>query len=1148
MILIDMQGYQSFSKNRGIGRYTFNFVKTFLKYNDDVFLLFNSAFKDIEKDKEIFSNFISKNKMIEFASSKKNNWIEKASELAREKLISDLNPEAVILTSLFEGMYDSSITSIKKFYDIPTAVIFYDLIPLIQKEMFFKNQIFKEWYLEKLENLKKADLLLSISESSKNEAIKYLNFNEDQVVNISSAVNINYEKENFKKVQEKFNIKKEYIMHVSACDERKNFNGLIKAFSKTTIKDNYQLLFVCNANQLQKTKLLSLAKSKGVDLIITGYVNDKELHTLYEHAKLLVFPSFHEGFGLPILEAMEFDTPVIGSNTSSIPEVIGNEKALFDPYNIDDIAKKIEEVLTTNLYNELKSHIKIQRKKFSWDLTVKKAIKAIEKIKKQQPNNDIFKNTNKLIKKIAALGETKDKNLKKIAIIIEKNEKEVLKKRIKDIRIEGPFDSSYSLALLNRETAKALEKLGYDVKLYSTEGYGDFEPNKEFLDKNPDIKKMVTKSKNKVDLVSRNLYPPRVNDMNGKINMLHHYAWEESGFVDEWAENFNTYLDCMSLLSNHVKKIMIDNGIYVPMKVSGCGVEHLQNIKSKKIEIEKLKDFVFLHISSAFPRKGVDILLDAYEMAFSNKDNVSLIIKTFPNPHNNVEELLDKKRKNNPNFPHVVLINKDLSNEEIKGLYKLANVLVAPSRAEGFGLPAAEAMLEGVGVIVTNWGGWLDFCNEENAWLVDFKFTKAKTHFNLFNSVWAEVDKTDLSKKMKETFNTDKKIIKQKAKKGAEKLLKEFTWINATKKMIDLATSYPQIKEPKIGWISTWEVKCGIATYSKHLIKHFKNKPVIFSTYESLDNKSIKCWNTSDKEIKLENLYTEIIKHNIDILVIQFNYSFFDFKEFNKLLKKLHKKVKIIIELHSTYDHPLIPEKKLEMIDFNKVNRIIVHNIDDLNRLKELGYVNNTILFPHGVLDFENNIKPQKDLIATYGFFLPHKGLIETIKAMKILKDKGYNYKLKMLNAQYPVDISKNLINEAKKLIKNLQLEDRIELISDFLEDQKCLEELSKAQVVIFPYQETGESASGAVRYALAANRDILVTPLKIFSDVKECGFVLNGFTPEDIAEGIIKYFYEDKKSLEKVKQYRQQWLDAHKYSKLGKKFENIIKSIYINE
>jgi len=1130
MILIDMQGYQSLSKTRGIGRYTLNFVKAFIQQTE-AYLLFNKNFKNIEQDKEPFKDLIPENRIIEFASSKENIWLDKASQLAREKLISDINPQALLITSLFEGLSDSTIISIKKFHNIPTAVIFYDLIPYINQDEFFKDKIFKEWYLEKLDNLKRADLLLSISQSSKEEAIKHLNFTN--VTNISSAVNISYEKEDFNLIKKKFNIKKDYLIHVSACDDRKNFDGLIKAFAKTPLKNDYQLIFICNANTIQKAKLLSLAKKQGVDLIITGYITDKELHTLYENAKLLVFPSFHEGFGLPILEAMMFDTPAIGSNTSSIPEVIGLKEALFNPYDIDDIAAKITQALTTDLYDTLKQHIKTQRKKFNWNITAKKAIQAINQIKTKTPPIDIYQNTTKLIKKIAQLGTTTDNNLQKISIIIEQNEKEALRRQINTIRIEGPFDSSYSLALLNRQTAQALKELGYEVSLYSTEGFGDFAPNKQFLDKNPNIKKLYTKTKKRADLVSRNLYPPRVDDMDGVINMMHHYAWEESGFVDEWADNFNKHLDCITLLSSHVKKIMIDNGVYIPMQVSGCGVDHLKEIKPIPFDID-LKGFVFLHISSCFPRKGIDILIEAYKEAFSPDDDVTLIIKTFPNPHNNIDQLL-----NQPDLPHIVLINEDIDEGRLKWLYKVSDVLVAPSKAEGFGLPVAEAMLEDVGVIVTNWGGWLDFCTPENAWLVDFRFAKANTHFNLYNSVWAEVDKQDLIHKLKQAYNTPKDKIIQKAQKGA-KILSNFTWKNVAKRMINTATTFTPPKDPKIGWVTTWATKCGIATYSQHLIKHFSKKPIIFSTYDSTDDNSIKCWNTSDKDTNLDNLYKEIINSKIDILMIQFNYSFFDFDKFNNFLNKLN--IKTIIELHSTYDHPLTPHKKLQNLNL-KNTTIIVHNIDDLNRLKQLGYIDNVILFPHGILDYTSTIKPQPNLLATYGFFLPHKGLIETIKAIKILKDSGYNYKLKMINAQYPVKISQELIQQAKELIKTLNLENDIELITDFLDDKECLNLISQAKLILFPYQDTGESASGAVRYALAANRDILITPIKIFDDIKECANILKGATPQDIANGIIKYFSTNSTKIEQIKKYTS----AHRYSKLSKKLENIIKSIYNN-
>ena len=108
--------------------------------------------------------------------------------------------------------------------------------------------------------------------------------------------------------------------------------------------------------------------------------------------------------------------------------------------------------------------------------------------------------------------------------------------------------------------------------------------------------------------------------------------------------------------------------------------------------------------------------------------------------------------------------------------------------------------------------------------------------------------------------------------------------------------------------------------------------------------------------------------------------------------------------------------------------------------------------------------------------------------------------------------------------------------------DGKTLD-LSKAKLVLFPYQETGESASGAVRYALAANRDILITPLDIFNDIKDLAFIIEGFTPEAIADGVIKYFSNNTTKKDLIKK----WLQTHRYSKLGRKLENIIKSVYIN-
>ena len=101
----------------------------------------------------------------------------------------------------------------------------------------------------------------------------------------------------------------------------------------------------------------------------------------YSSCALYVFPSWHEGFGLPVLEAMSCGAAVIGANTTSIPEVIGREDALFDPHSPSSIAEKIVEVLENpERLATLRAHSLAQAKKFSWDISAKSALQALEKI------------------------------------------------------------------------------------------------------------------------------------------------------------------------------------------------------------------------------------------------------------------------------------------------------------------------------------------------------------------------------------------------------------------------------------------------------------------------------------------------------------------------------------------------------------------------------------------------------------------------------------------------------------------------------------------------------------------------------------------------------------------------------------------------
>ena len=212
-------------------------------------------------------------------------------------------------------------------------VILYDLIPYIHRKPYLENPFFEAWYLEKIEHLRRANCILSISESSRQESIRYLAIDERSVVNISTAADAQFSPHTIpasrrQELNERYGLKRPLVMYTGGIDHRKNIEGLIRAYGRLPedIRRQHQLCIVCSVLGHERQRLINLAKQYGLkthDLIITGFVPDEDLVDLYNICKVFVFPSLHEGFGLPALEAMSCGAPVISSNTSSLPEVIG---------------------------------------------------------------------------------------------------------------------------------------------------------------------------------------------------------------------------------------------------------------------------------------------------------------------------------------------------------------------------------------------------------------------------------------------------------------------------------------------------------------------------------------------------------------------------------------------------------------------------------------------------------------------------------------------------------------------------------------------------------------------------------------------------------------------------------------------------------
>lgn len=399
-LVIDLQGAQASNRHRGIGRYSLSLVQGLVRNRGEheVFIALNGLFPDtIELIRAAFDRLLPQDNIRVWMAPGPVNALDAAhdarrqvAELLREQFLGSLSPDMVLVTSLIEGLSDDAVTSVGAFSSkAPTAVILYDLIPLIHRGIYLQNPVVERWYENKLDHLRRADLLLSISTSSGQEAIDHLGFDHQPVSNIATAAEEHFSpgvvtSTVLSHLAAHYALLKPFVLYTGGIDHRKNIEGLIAAYARlpAELRRDHQLAVVCSIQQSDRERLLKLADEAGLtkdELILPGFVSEEDLLACYRACKVFVFPSWHEGFGLPALEAMQCGKAVIAANTSSLPEVVGREDALFDPFNINAITHKMEQVLSDDTFRaELERHGPVQARQFSWDGTAKKAWKALE--------------------------------------------------------------------------------------------------------------------------------------------------------------------------------------------------------------------------------------------------------------------------------------------------------------------------------------------------------------------------------------------------------------------------------------------------------------------------------------------------------------------------------------------------------------------------------------------------------------------------------------------------------------------------------------------------------------------------------------------------------------------------------------------------
>lgn len=293
-----------------------------------------------------------------------------------------------------------------RFSPVPLVVTVFDLSFIHYPEMFRKQDRYqlRSWTEY---SVKKAAKIITISKSSKEDIAKYYKVAKDKTVVTYPGVGENFTpqpKEKIESVKRKYKIKEDYILYVGTIQPRKNlirlieaFNSLIhnsgwrpslSAFAKSDLASqrsiqNFQLVIAGKKGWLygeifEKVKELKLENK----VIFTDFIPTEDLPALYSGAKVFVNVSLWEGFGIPVLEAIACGIPVVVSNTSSLPEVVGEAGLLVNPANVGDIALVLARVLNMprQEYENLKKKSVQQAKKFSWEKCAGETLTVLESV------------------------------------------------------------------------------------------------------------------------------------------------------------------------------------------------------------------------------------------------------------------------------------------------------------------------------------------------------------------------------------------------------------------------------------------------------------------------------------------------------------------------------------------------------------------------------------------------------------------------------------------------------------------------------------------------------------------------------------------------------------------------------------------------
>ena len=342
-----------------------------------------------------------------------------------------------------------------------------------------------------------------------------------------------------------------------------------------------------------------------------------------------------------------------------------------------------------------------------------------------------------------------------------------------------------------------------------------------------------------------------------------------------------------------------------------------------------------------------------------------------------------------------------------------------------------------------------------------------------------------------------------------------------------------------LGWISTWGIRCGIATYSRFLVEQMDDVVVMCQSGEGEVEGAIPCWKRDSNFFG--GIIAQIAGKGIDTVVIQHQPGLLRFSYLNELLLKLSEMdVKVFITMHNTRDRSLVfPSKRIEKVveGLKTCSKVMVHSNSDVEILKALGIEDNVVMIPHGIYpppsDSAESLPVEGRVMGSFGFLLKHKGQQELVEAFERLP--GWD-ELLLLCAT--IERSGKMEAKINSLIEKKGLTGRVRLVTDFLDDDVVIASLAKCELLVFPYQNTKESASGAVRMGVAAGVPLAVTPIPIFDEVTGA-IRMRGGTVDDIVASVSKISQDD---LDLSRKSMVELRDSLQWDEVAKRIQALLK------